>query len=78
MNLKQNKEKFTPRVITKKNKEKFTPRVITKKSQKKKQIKKGALRIMQKRQLYENKMENRRQWSDMFNELRKCNCQLVF
>ena len=62
----------------KQNKEKFTPRVITKKSQKKKQIKKGALRIMQKRQLYENKMENRRQWSDMFNELRKCNCQLVF
>lgn len=33
---------------------------------------------MQKRQLCENKMENRRQWSDMFNELRKCNCQLVF
>lgn len=42
MNLKQNKQKFTPRVITKKSQKKTD---------------KGELRIMQKRQLYENKME---------------------
>ena len=60
MNLKQNKQKFTPRVITKKSQKKTD---------------KGELRTMQKRQLYENKMETEDSGSGMFNELTKCICQ---
>lgn len=60
MNLKQNKQKFTPRVVTKKSQKKTD---------------KGELRIMQKRQLYENKMETEDRGSGMFNKLTKCICQ---